>query len=74
MLPENTILHCPTTNLDASIHLRFIGWVHAILAISHSQCAVVFSHNGIAEVLRLTESMQLSTFNLDQQVYNQNGP
>ena len=33
----------------------FIGWVHATLAISHSQCAVVFSHNGIAKVLGLLE-------------------
>jgi hypothetical protein len=27
-----------------------IGWVHATLTISHAQCAVVFSHNGITEV------------------------
>jgi len=33
------------------------GWVHATPTISHSQCAVVFSHNGIAGVLRLTEGM-----------------
>ena len=32
---------------------RFTGWVHATLAISHPQCAVVFSHNGIAEILGL---------------------
>jgi hypothetical protein len=31
------------------------GWVHATLAISHSQCAIVFSHDGIAEVLGLLE-------------------
>jgi hypothetical protein len=41
-----------------------VGWVHATLAISHSQCVVIFSHNRIAEVPRLTEGMQLSTFNL----------
>jgi hypothetical protein len=42
-----------------------VGWVHATLAISHSQCTVVFSYNAIADVFRLTEGMQLSTFNLD---------
>ena len=31
------------------------GWVHATPAISHAQCAVVFSHNGIAEVSGLPE-------------------
>ena len=30
----------------------FTGCVHATLTISHTQCAVVFSHNGIAEAYR----------------------
>ena len=33
----------------------FTWWVHATLTISHSQCAVVFSHNGIAKVSGLLE-------------------
>ena len=33
----------------------FTGCVHATLTISHAQCAVVFLHNGIAEVSGLLE-------------------
>ena len=33
----------------------FVRWVHTTLAISHSQCAVSFSYNGIAEILGLPE-------------------
>jgi hypothetical protein len=40
---------------------RFTRWVHASLAISHSQCVVVFSHNGIAKVLGLSEYVVSTT-------------
>ena len=40
----------PYVILDVSV-----GWVHATLAISHCQCTVVFSHNGIAKVSGLSE-------------------
>ena len=39
----------------------FTGRVHATLAISHAQCAVVFSHNGIAEILGLLEYVASTT-------------
>ena len=39
----------------------FTGWVHATLAISHSQCVVVFSHNGIAKVSGLPEYVASTT-------------
>jgi hypothetical protein len=39
----------------------FTGCVHATLTISHAQCAVVFSHNGIAEVLVLPEYVANTT-------------
>jgi len=38
-----------------------VRWVHAALAISHSQCAVVFSHSGIAKVLGLPEYVASTT-------------
>ena len=38
-----------------------VGWVHATLAISHSQCTVVFSYNGIAEILSLPEYVASTT-------------
>ena len=47
-LPESTVLHLLVPFLDG-----FTGCVHATLAISHSQCVVVFSHDGIAKVLGL---------------------
>ena len=37
------------------------GCVHATLTISHAQCIVVFSHNGIAEVLGLPEYVASTT-------------
>jgi hypothetical protein len=52
-----------------------IGWVQATLAISHAQCTVIFSHNGIAEVSGLPEyvaSCKVSTHaGLQQTVLNQ---
>jgi len=65
-LPESTVLHHPTPSRTVSQ-----GGYMLLPPSLHSHCAVVLSHNGIAEVLRLTEGMQLSTFNLDQQVYNE---
>ena len=39
----------------------FTGWVHTTVAISHSQCAVVFSHNEIVKVLGLPEYVGSTT-------------
>ena len=39
----------------------FTRWVHATLTISHAQCAVVFSHNRIAEVSGLPEYVTSTT-------------
>jgi len=39
----------------------FIGWVHATLTISHAQCIVVFSHNGIANISGLLEYVASTT-------------
>ena len=55
----------PYVILDVSV-----GWVHATLAISHSQCAVVFSHNGIAEISGLLEYVASTTKSRLTQVYN----
>ena len=33
----------------------FTGCIHATLTVSHARCAVVFSHNGIVEILGLPE-------------------
>ena len=49
----------------------FIGCVHATLTISHAQCVVVFSHNGIAEVSGLPEYVTSTTKSRSQQVYNE---
>ena len=65
-LLESTVLHRPTPSKMISQ-----GGYTLLPPSLHSQCAVVLFHNGIAEVLRLTDGMQLSTFNLDQQVYNE---
>ena len=65
-LLESTVLHRPTPSKMISQ-----GGYTLLPPSLHSQCAVVLSHNGIAKVLRLTKGMQLSTFNLDQQVYNE---
>ena len=39
----------------------FIGCVHTTLTISHAQCPVVFSHNGIAKVLGLPKYVASTT-------------
>ena len=49
----------------------FIGCVHATLTISHARCAVVFSHNGIAEVSGITEYVASTTKSRPQQAYNE---
>ena len=48
----------------------FTGWVHATLTISHVQCAVVFSHNRIAEVLGLPEYVTSTTNHDHKRPYN----
>ena len=45
-------------------------WVHATLTISHAQCAIVFSHNGIAEVSGLTEYVASTTSHDHKRPYN----
>ena len=39
----------------------FLGWVHTTLTVSHAQCTVVFSHNGIAKVLGLPKYVASTT-------------
>jgi hypothetical protein len=48
----------------------FIGWVYATLTISHSQCVVIFSHNGIAKVSGLPEYVAGTVKSQPRQVYN----
>jgi len=48
----------------------FTACVYATLTISHTQCVVVFSHNGIAEVLGLLEYVASTTKSRLTQVYN----
>ena len=48
----------------------FTGWVHATLTISHAQCAVVFSHNRIAEVSGLPEYVTSTTSHNHKHPYN----
>ena len=49
---------------------EFTRSVHATLTISHTQCAVVFSHNGIAEVSGLPEYVASTTSHDHKQPYN----
>jgi hypothetical protein len=47
------------------------GWVHATLTISHAQCVIVFSSNGIAEILGLPEHVARIIKSWSQQAYNE---
>jgi hypothetical protein len=66
-LYQHTVLQLPTSFiLDG-----FTRWVHATLAISHSQCVVFFSHNGIVEELGLPEYVASTCKNLDPRANNE---
>ena len=60
-----------STPLFYVIHDVSVRWLHAILAISHSQCAVVLSHNEIAEILDLLEYVASTARSRTRQVYNE---
>jgi hypothetical protein len=47
-----------------------VGWVHATPIISHSQCMVVFSRNGIAKVFGLLGYVVTTTKSRLTQVHN----
>jgi hypothetical protein len=62
--PESTVLHRPILPYSSRVGTRYSRH------LSTPNAQLSFHIMEWPEVLRLTEGMQLSTFNLDQQVYN----
>ena len=52
----------------------FTGCVHITLTISHAQCAIAFSHNGIAKVLGLPKYVASTTKSRTQASLQRCGP
>jgi hypothetical protein len=65
-LLESTVLHLATS----FVRDGFTGCVTLLSPSPHSQCAVVFSANGIAEILGLPEYMASTAKSWLTQVYN----